>query len=242
MKTLKIMFVCLLTFSLSTVSMAQEKTIKKNKKYYKKELAKMMDNLSPEEQMAILTYATQNKKTDAKKETLKMLKKMSPAQMEKVLNYTEARVKKNELAKMKQTQKKEVKATHQAAKPKRDVVKAPQSNIPVTTMEVSNPEYDFGVITQGEKVSFEYLVKNTGKEPLIISKAKGSCGCTVPKWPKEPIAPGETAEIKVTFSSKGKKGKQRKRVTLTANTDPVQTYLTLMGEILVEPAPAKIKN
>ena len=73
---------------------------------------------------------------------------------------------------------------------------------------------------------------NTGDEPLIITIAKGSCGCTVPSWPKEPIAPGTTGEFVVRFDSKGKAGFQAKRVTITANTDPVNTYLTVKGQVI----------
>jgi hypothetical protein len=58
---------------------------------------------------------------------------------------------------------------------------------------------------------------------MIISNAKGSCGCTVPQWPKEPIAPGSQGEISVQFNSKGKKGSQNKTVTLTTTTTPPQT-------------------
>jgi len=86
-------------------------------------------------------------------------------------------------------------------------------------------------VDQGEKVNHVYKFKNTGNEPLIISNAKGSCGCTVPSWPKEPIPVGGTGEIAVQFDSKGKKGNQSKRVTLTANTDPAQTFLTIKGVV-----------
>ena len=95
----------------------------------------------------------------------------------------------------------------------------------------------------GEKVKHDYKFTNTGSEPLIISNAKGSCGCTVPSWPREPIAPGESAVIAVQFDSKNK-GKvggspQSKRVTITANTDPVNTYLTIKGTVnKEETAPA----
>ena len=88
---------------------------------------------------------------------------------------------------------------------------------------------------EGEKVVYEYKFKNTGTEPLIISNAKGSCGCTVPDWPREPIAPGAENVIKVQFDSKNKGkvggGLQSKRVTITANTDPVNTYLTIKGKV-----------
>ena len=105
---------------------------------------------------------------------------------------------------------------------------------PTTTIEFETSTYDFGTIQEGEKVQYAYKFKNTGAEPLVISNAKGSCGCTVPNWPREPIAPGGTAEIMVEFDSKGKgkEGgqKQTKRVTVTANTDPANTFLTITGD------------
>jgi len=103
---------------------------------------------------------------------------------------------------------------------------------PITTMEFEVAEFDFGVVTEGEKVSYTYKFKNTGTEPLLIKDAKGSCGCTVPSWPKVPLAPGETAEILVEFNTKGKSGQQAKRVTITANTDPAQSFLMIKGEVL----------
>ena len=102
---------------------------------------------------------------------------------------------------------------------------------PTTTMNFAESTFDFGTIDEGEKVSHVYEFTNTGNEPLVISNAKGSCGCTVPKWPKSPIAPGETGEILVEFNSKGKTGKQTKRVTITANTDPAQSFLTITGQV-----------
>ena len=109
---------------------------------------------------------------------------------------------------------------------------------PTTTVEFEEIEFDFGVVDAGEKVKHVYQFKNTGSEPLIISNAKGSCGCTVPSWPKDPIPPGSTGEIEVQFDSKNKKGKQSKRVTITANTDPAQTFLTIKGEVTPSEAPA----
>jgi len=93
--------------------------------------------------------------------------------------------------------------------------------------------WNFGTIIQDESPEFEFTFTNTGNEPMIISNAKGSCGCTVPIWPKEPIAPGETGSINVKFSSKGKQGTQNKTVTLTANTTPPTTKLRVTGEITV---------
>ncbi len=67
-------------------------------------------------------------------------------------------------------------------------------------------EYNFGTIKQGESTTYEFNFTNEGNEPLIIAKAEGSCGCTVPVYPKEPIMKGQTATIKVTFNSTGKLG------------------------------------
>lgn len=107
---------------------------------------------------------------------------------------------------------------------------------PTTSLEFTETEFDFGTINAGEKVNHTYKFKNTGSEPLIISNAKGSCGCTVPSWPKEPIPVGGTGEIAVQFDSKGKKNKQSKRVTITANTDPAQSFLTIKGDVTPDPA------
>jgi hypothetical protein len=98
-------------------------------------------------------------------------------------------------------------------------------------IEILESEYDFGIIKQGEKASHDYKIKNIGNSDLLITSAKGSCGCTVPEWPREPIKPGNEANIKVTFDSKGKTGKQNKRVTLMTNAIPNVKILTIKGEI-----------
>jgi hypothetical protein len=102
-----------------------------------------------------------------------------------------------------------------------------------TTISFENDLYDFGSITQGEKVTHTFYFTNTGEADLVIVSAKGSCGCTVPEWPKEPIAPGEQGEVKVVFNSEGKKGKQHKRVSIIANTEPATTAVTLKGDVIV---------
>lgn len=108
---------------------------------------------------------------------------------------------------------------------------------PTTTLSFEETEFDFGTVTSGEKVEHVYKFTNTGGEPLIISDAKGSCGCTVPEWPKEPIAPGASSEIVVRFDSSNKSGNQSKRVTLTANTNPAQSFLTIKGQVNKADAP-----
>ena len=105
-------------------------------------------------------------------------------------------------------------------------------NLSQPIVEILDPEFNFGEIKQGEKVSHNYKIKNIGNSDLLISSAKGSCGCTVPEWPKDPIKPGKEAKIKVTFDSKGKKGKQAKRVTLMTNAIPNVKILTIKGNII----------
>ncbi|TNF25305.1 MAG: DUF1573 domain-containing protein, partial [Bacteroidetes bacterium] len=75
--------------------------------------------------------------------------------------------------------------------------------------------------------------KNTGQGDLIITDAKGSCGCTVPEWPKEPVPPGGEGKIDVVFNSEGKSGQQNKKITITANTVPSMTVLAINGVIEV---------
>ena len=98
-------------------------------------------------------------------------------------------------------------------------------------MEFEEVEWNFGEINQGESVEYAFKFTNTGSDPLIITSAKGSCGCTVPVWPREPVAPGEGGVIDVKFNSKGKKGKQNKRVTLITNMVPSQKVLTVKGQV-----------
>lgn len=107
---------------------------------------------------------------------------------------------------------------------------------PVTTMAFAdNGTFDFGTVTEGEIVAHTFTFTNTGNEPLIISDAKGSCGCTVPSKPTAPIAPGEEGEITVQFNSKNKKGARNQKVTITANTNPAQTFIYLTGTVNPDP-------
>lgn len=103
-------------------------------------------------------------------------------------------------------------------------------NTPKTEITFEESSYDFGSITKGEKVNHTYKFTNTGNEPLIITNAKASCGCTVPEWPKEPIAPGEGGEIPVVFNGRSV-GTQNKTITITANTNPPKTRLTIRGKV-----------
>jgi len=104
-------------------------------------------------------------------------------------------------------------------------------NAPKTSISFEKKKHDFGEIQEGDVVTEKFSFTNSGDEPLIISNAKGSCGCTVPSWPKEPIPPGESDEIEVKYNSSNKKGNERKTVTITGNTQPKQTRLTITADV-----------
>ncbi len=107
-------------------------------------------------------------------------------------------------------------------------VKADNPNAAEITFE--NETHDYGTIKQGADGTCEFKFKNTGKEPLIISNAKGSCGCTVPTWPKEPIMKGQTGVIKVHYDTK-RVGAFTKTVTLNSNAKTDPKILTIKGVV-----------
>ena len=103
---------------------------------------------------------------------------------------------------------------------------------PTTTMAFTEESFDFGNINQNStdnKHIFKFT--NTGDKPLVVENAKGSCGCTVPQWPKEPIPPGGTGEILVDYKPGKQKGNQRKTITVTANTEPRDTRITISAVV-----------
>jgi Protein of unknown function (DUF1573) len=100
-----------------------------------------------------------------------------------------------------------------------------------TTVQLIDSVFDFGTVSEGEKVEFNYRFKNTGNTPLMIFSAHASCGCTVPEKPEKPILPGETGSLKVVFNSQGKAGHNSKDITVEANTTPAFPILKLTGQV-----------
>ena len=94
-----------------------------------------------------------------------------------------------------------------------------QEEEPMTGPKIvfSEKSFNFGDITQGEKVEHVFEFENVGNEPLILSDVRTTCGCTAPEWPREPVAPGKTAKVKVVFNSAGKMGMQNKVITVMSN-------------------------
>lgn len=108
-----------------------------------------------------------------------------------------------------------------------DPTKDQQPAGPPTTIAFEKMEHDFGEVMQDSENKYKFKFTNTGSNPLIISSAQGSCGCTVPSYPKEPIPPGETGEIEVVYSPGKQENAQSKTVTLVANTEPSTTVLNI---------------
>lgn len=90
---------------------------------------------------------------------------------------------------------------------------------------------DYGTINQNADGVRTFKFKNTGNQPLIISNAKGSCGCTVPTWPKAPINPGEEGEIKVKYAT-NRLGPINKSVTVNSNAVSATTVLRIKGNVI----------
>ena len=111
-----------------------------------------------------------------------------------------------------------------------DSAAQPRMHFDSTTMSM-------GRISQGVLVERTFRFKNTGGNAVLITDVRATCGCTVGKsWPREPVPPGGTGEIQVSFDSEGREGLQEKTITVVANTRPSTTVLMLRGEVI---APTK---
>ena len=104
----------------------------------------------------------------------------------------------------------------------------------VAKMEFEEAIYNFGTVERGAVVDQVYRFTNTGNQPLIISNARSTCGCTVPKWPETPIPVGASGEITVRLDTKDLEGKQNKPIQITANTYPNLTEVRLLGEVTAD--------
>jgi hypothetical protein len=92
-------------------------------------------------------------------------------------------------------------------------------------------EHDFGDIMEGEKVSYSFKFNNVGKDNLVITSVSTTCGCTVTDFPKDPLKPGESGTIEVTFNSSGRSGKQVKVITVATNANPSMSQLTIKANV-----------
>jgi hypothetical protein len=199
------LMICFFSGALS----AQEKPSKE----YREKLNAALSEMDLSQKQTLAAYAIQRADVDAEKYLKKLIKKMKPEDRERLMELARAGANFDPEIKAQLPQKEEI---------RQDVT---------TTVEVDERVHDFGKIKEGERVSHTFILTNTGEEPLIISLARGSCGCTTPKWPRTPVPPGEQAEIEVVFNTAGRVGKQTKNVTIYANTLPDKTYLTIMADV-----------
>lgn len=98
-------------------------------------------------------------------------------------------------------------------------------------MSFDDTTFNFGSISEGEVVTHDFTFRNTGNEPLLISNAHASCGCTIPQFPRDPVAPGATASIKVSFNSQGKKGHNEKTITINTNSNRGNNNLYITANV-----------
>lgn len=104
-------------------------------------------------------------------------------------------------------------------------------NPPVIELEES--EFDFGTVIEGVEIKRIFRFTNTGKGPLVIASVNGSCGCTVAKnWPRQPVLKGESASVEIVFNTEGRVGTNVKYITISANTQPVDTKIKLTGTVV----------
>lgn len=115
------------------------------------------------------------------------------------------------------------------------------SQVNSAEMSIDKDIHDYGTISKGDNGDCYFTITNTGDSPLIISNARGSCNCTVPSWPKEPIAPGKSAKMKVTYGT-DRVGPINKSVTITSNSANTPTKVVrIRGTVKAHPSMEKVK-
>lgn len=106
------------------------------------------------------------------------------------------------------------------------------SAMPKTKISFDSTRFDFGTIKEGATVKHIYTFTNTGEEPLIISDAIPTCGCTIPSFSKKPIAPGEQGHIEVAFHSANQKGNVHKNIIVVSNAERAKVALSFDAQVI----------
>ena len=114
----------------------------------------------------------------------------------------------------------------------KDVLVESRNEVP--EIKFSKTVHDFGKIYQGEVVGTNFSFTNTGSSNLLILDASASCGCTVPKWSKEPVRPGGKGTVEVMFDSSGREGMQNKSITIQTNAGNANSVLYITAEVLIK--------
>lgn len=110
--------------------------------------------------------------------------------------------------------------------------KLKQEKVDGPAINFEKASHEFGDIHQGDKVKHTFTFENTGTEPLIITNVQVTCGCTAPKWPRDPIAPGQEGEITIQFNSAGKIGRQNKIITIVSNAVNPNNKISIVTNVL----------
>lgn len=113
---------------------------------------------------------------------------------------------------------------------------APKENPNAGKFKFAEETHDFGEVPEGPLAETDFEFKNVGKEPITIQEAHGSCGCTVPKWPQEPIMPGKKGIIHVAYTTQGRPGPINKMVTINSNAQQSPMVLHIKGNVKPKPA------
>jgi len=112
------------------------------------------------------------------------------------------------------------------------------TNAPQGKFHFKSETHDYGEVPEGPQAEYDFEFKNVGKQPIVISEAHGSCGCTVPQWPHEPIKPGKKGKIHVTYNTAGRPGPIQKDVYITSNAEQSPMVLHIRGTVTPKPAAA----
>lgn len=105
------------------------------------------------------------------------------------------------------------------------------ADMPKTEITFTETRHDFGVITEGDIVKYDFRFRNTGTQPLLISKVDVSCGCTAPVFPKEPVPPGGEGTVSLEFNSNNRKGKQSKSALVYSNAQQDRISIGFDAEV-----------
>ncbi|WNJ20106.1 DUF1573 domain-containing protein [Pontibacter sp. G13] len=204
-----------------------------------KELKKVLKELPADAQMEVLEYAKRKQKALARLEERKAQQRakldaaVAEQQARTQQSVTTAQPKQGQQLNLNQDRTSNVTIPNpaNAQTPARPPYLEEAESMTATTVEWGETMHKFGKVVTGTKVNHTFKFKNTGDQPLKLTRVKASCGCTTPKWTKEEIAPGEEGIIEVTFNTSGKSGPQRKTVTVTGNFEPINMVLRIQGEV-----------
>ncbi len=131
------------------------------------------------------------------------------------------------------------------AKGQKEQIQKPLSD---ANIQFTEKQHDFGDIKQGETVTWKFRFSNSGTEPLMLLNVQTTCGCTASEWPKMPVPPGDSADIKVRFNTAKKVGRQNKIITVYTNGRKPEEKLKIIANVLPEDslsnpsAPVKVEE